>query len=326
MRALFAAKQAKLFYYQLPFIRPMTFNGQTLACREGLILQLMDQSGHCSFTEIAPLPGFSKETLQQATKQIISLLNNKLKSKKQRNELYPSVRFALDCALHKTPATVKINNLDAVPLLQGNNASVLKQYRSLNCPALIKLKVARQCVANDVLLFKQLSTLNASLAIRCDANQAWSAPQADEFFSHIERRKLAYIEEPTRGYQDNLELAEKYQISLALDETLQDINFNYQRHDCVKAFILKPTLIGSLQRLQRFIDIARQQQLQVHISSSFESVVGLQQLAYLANTYQKECRLSLGIDTLKYFQPGLLTGRQQIKQDLQKLECLWSSN
>lgn len=326
MRALFVAKQSKLFYYQLPFIRPICFNGQTLDSREGLLLQLQDRNGYYSFSEIAPLSGFSNETLQQATTQIISLLNNELDYKQQKTALYPSVRFAIECALQNTPITAKMHNLDTIPLLQGNNDSVLKQYIALNCPSLIKLKVARQPVENDILLFKQLSKLNASLAIRCDANQAWSMAQANDFFSHIDRRKLAYIEEPTSSYQDNLQLAEKYQIGLALDETLQDINFNYRHSKFVKAFILKPTLIGSLQRLQSFIDIARQQQLQVHISSSFESVIGLQQLAYLANVYQENCRVSLGIDTLKYFQPGLLTDIQQIKQDLQKLECLWSSN
>lgn len=326
MRALYAAKQLRLFYYQLPFVRPISFNEQTLGFREGLILQLRDNSGHEHFAEIAPLPGFSNETLQQATAQILSLLNNKADSEQQQSALYPSVRFAIDCALLKTAGTAKINKPDTVPLLQGDNDSVLRQYRSLNCPSLIKLKVARQSVENDILLFKQLGRLNSSLAIRCDANQAWSSSQASDFFSQIDCRKLAYIEEPTSSYPDNLQLAEKYKIALALDETLQNSSFNYQHNDCVTAFILKPTLIGSLQRLQSFIDIAGQQQLQVHISSSFESAVGLQQLAYLANIYQKNCRVSLGIDTLKYFQPGLLTDTGQIKQDVQKLECIWSSS
>lgn len=326
MQALLTAKQARLFYYQLPFLRPICFNGQILDSREGLILQLRDKYGYAHLAEIAPLPGFSNETLQQAKKQIISLLNDNLYYYKQKKQLYPSVQFAIECALQNIPLTEKANKLDTIPLLQGDNDSVLKQYLALNSPSLIKLKVARQSVENDVLLFKQLSKLNASLTIRCDANQAWSTSQANDFFSHIDSRKLAYIEEPTSSYRDNLQLAEKYQIGLALDETLQDVNFNYQHSNFVKAFILKPTLIGSLPRLQSFIDIARQQQMQVHISSSFESVIGLQQLTYLANIYQDNCRISLGTDTLKYFQPGLLTDLRQIKQDLQKLECIWSSN
>ena len=326
MSAIFPTKQAKLFFYQLPFTCPVNFNGQKLSSREGLILQLRDNRDHLSFGEIAPLPGFSGESLQQATAQIISLLNCGFENLQQREALYPSVKFALDNALQNIPLTPKINNLDTVPLLQGDNASVIKQYLALNSPSIIKLKVARQTVQNDVLLFNQLSRLNSDLMIRCDANQAWSIAQASYFFRHIDSLKLDYIEEPTGNYQANLHLAEKYQIGLALDETLQDINFSYQHKVCVKALVLKPTLIGSLNRLQSFIDIAKQQQLQVHISSSFESIIGLQQLSSLANLYNKKCTVSLGIDTLKYFQSGLLTDIKQIKQDLQKLECLWSSN
>ena len=304
----------------------MNFNGQKINFRKGLILQLQDNRGRLNFGEIAPLPGFSHESLQQAKAQIISLLNNGVENLRAKESLYPSVNFALDMALHHIPLTEKAGKPDTVPLLQGDNDTVIKQYLTLHKPPLIKLKVARQEVQYDALLFKQLSRLNPRLMIRCDANQAWSAAQAGCFFSDIDKQRLDYIEEPTDSHQVNLQLAEKYQIALALDETLQDRDFSYQHEACIKALVLKPTLIGSLKRIQNFIDIAAQQQLQVHISSSFESIVGLQQLSYLANNYKERCPLSLGIDTLKYFQTGLLTKSRQIKADLQKLECLWSSN
>jgi O-succinylbenzoate synthase len=326
MPTSFAIKQAKLFAYQLPFASPLSFNGQKLSAREGLILQLQNNSGNCSFGEIAPLPGFSAESLEQAKTQVISLLNSGLGNLQLKDAYCPSVQFALACALHDIPLTSGMNNLDTVPLLQGDNGSVIRQYLALNRPSLIKLKVARQAPHKDLLLFKQLGKLNPHLQIRCDANQAWSVAEADYFMAHIEQEIVDYIEEPTGSYRANLQLAEKHQIGLALDETLQDRNFNYQHHACIKALVLKPTLIGSLSRLENFIDIAVQEQLSVHISSSFESIIGLQQLNYLANSYMKKCPLSLGIDTLKYFQPGLLTDSKRIKADLQKLECIWSSN
>ena len=304
----------------------MNFNGQKLGSRKGLILQLQDSKKRSGFGEIAPLPGFSDESLQQASAQIISLLNNGLEVLQQSGNLYPSVNFALSCALQPVPLTAEANNLDTIPLLQGANADVIKQYLALNTPSLIKLKVARQDVQDDLRLFKELSRLNPCLKIRCDANQGWSAAQASSFFKDIDNHRLDYIEEPTADHLTNLGLAERYQIALALDETLQDINFHYRHKACIKALVLKPTLIGSLSRVQRFIDIAAQQQLQVHLSSSFESIIGLQQLTALANSYQKKCPLSLGIDTLKYFQNGLLTDSRQITTDLHKLECLWSSN
>ncbi len=326
MSAIFQVIQAKLFCYQLAFTCPLNFNGQKLTCRKGLILQLQDNSGHLSFGEIAPLPGFSDENLAQATTQIISVLENGLTHLNQQADLYPSVQFALDNALHNIPLTKKAVSPDIIPLLQGDNNSVIKQYIALNKPVIIKLKVARQSVQQDILLFKTLTSLNPLLAVRCDANQVWKKTEASHFLGGINTKQLDYIEEPTASFKDNLQLAEKHQIGLALDETLQQTNFCYQHSDHIKALILKPTLIGSLSRVQNFINIAKQQQLQVSISSSFESIIGLLQLSYLAALYKKKCDISLGIDTLKYFKPGLLTDINRIQQDIQELECLWTSN
>ena len=325
-KSAFSLKQAKLFYYQLPFSSPINFNGQKLSFKEGLILQVQDSHQQFSYGEIAPLPGFSHETLQQAKAQIISLLNNGLEGLQASNRLYPSVNFAVDAALKNISLTQVTDNLDTISLLQGDNNAVIKHYTALHCPPIVKLKVARQTMQDDILLFKQLGLLNPALKIRCDANQAWSATQASYFFQHIDKKKLDYIEEPTANHQLNLQLASQYQIALALDETLQDTHFHYQHNPCIKALVLKPSLIGSLKRLQYFINIAEQYQLNTHISSSFESIIGLQQLTALANIYSKTCSLSLGVDTLKYFTGSLLIDKTQIKSDLQKLECLWNSD
>ena len=326
MSALFQATQARLLRYQIPFTCPLSFNGQRLTEREGLILQLQDKNGRCSFGEIAPLPGFSNETLAQASAQIITLLEKGITVLNQQAELYPSVQFALDNALQQTPLTTKMSNRDIIPLLQGDNSQIISAYQSLNKAPLIKLKVARQSVQQDILLFTQLTCLNPLLAIRLDANQAWTMAQASQFFSRINTRQLDYIEEPTPSLSDNMQLAQRYRIGLALDETLQHPDFCLQQSKQIKALILKPMLIGSLNRVQHFISIAREQQISVSISSSFESIIGLLQLAGLAQRYKKEAAVSLGLDTLKYFQPALLTDKNRIEQDLQLLECLWHSH
>lgn len=71
MSDLFSKKIA-LFSYQSPFKVPLIFNGYLLKQREGLIIRL-DQQGQLFYAEIAPLPGFSKETLAQAKQQILDL-------------------------------------------------------------------------------------------------------------------------------------------------------------------------------------------------------------------------------------------------------------
>ena len=319
-----AIKRAKLFAYRLPFLYPLNFNGHNLDLRSGLILQLENNHHQFSLGEIAPLPGFSLETLEQATQQIISRLNQGYENLHHTKSLYPSVNFGLTSALASTSQTETPNHLDIIPLLQGESSQLIKQYQDLNHPPIIKLKVARQNIQDDILLFNAFTNMNPNILIRCDANRTWTTDQAACFFDNINTLNIDYIEEPTPDHQRNLTLATRYNFFLGLDETLQNQNFTYRHNPKIKTLVLKPTLIGSLKRLDSFINIAAKHQLQVHISASFESVIGLQQLTALANSYSKKCQLSLGIDTLKYFNSTLLTNINNVESDLLELECIWS--
>ncbi|HEY5715259.1 MAG TPA: o-succinylbenzoate synthase [Psychromonas sp.] len=324
-------QQAKIFSYLLSLHKPMLFKGIELSAREGLILQLENVNGQFHYAEIAPLPGFSKETLIQAFAQIKEVLINYLLNKNANKNikdlnLYPSVHFAVDCILNNIPISTGLNKPANIPLLQGDNQSVLEQYRQLNNPQRIKVKVARQKVTDDILLFNALSAINKNLLIRCDANQGWRFSQASLFFANINNQLIDFIEEPTASATDNIKLAKHYAIHLALDETLQQSHFQYQHESCFKALILKPTLIGSFERLDYFIEIAKKQHLQVSISSSFESPLGLTQLAFLASQWSKEVAISYGLDTLKFFKSGTVDMKRPLDQQVNELECLWTSN
>ncbi|WP_413700677.1 o-succinylbenzoate synthase [Psychromonas sp. KJ10-10] len=325
--------QAKLFAYQLPLQTPMRFKTAHLNHREGLILQLQDSNNDQYYSEIAPLPGFSQERLSQVKTEIIQLLSTNLTQVTSYKSGFKSVQFALDCFFPYCPKQEQqqLNNMENVPLLQGDCKAITQQYQSLAYPNLIKLKVARNTVDSDILVFQQLCQLNPLIKIRCDANQAWNKQQANLFFSAIETQKLDYIEEPTCDHQVNLQLAEKYQIYLGLDETLQQTDFHYWHHPFIKAFIIKPSLVGSKQVIDQYITLAKQHHILVSFSSSFESVVGLQQLKNLANHYlgqpdSQSLVISLGIDTLKYFKGNLLKNEDKIQQDCKQLELLWIGN
>lgn len=325
--------QAKLFAYQFPFENPMRFKTAHLTHREGLILELKDINNEQYYSEIAPLPGFSQESLCEIKTEIIQLLSTNLRQLTAYKSDFKSVQFALDSLFpyqhEKTQQT--LNNMDNIPLLQGDHQAIIQQYKNLDYPNLIKLKVARNTVENDILVFQQLCQVNPLIKIRCDANQAWNEQQASLFFSSIETQRLDYIEEPCCDHQVNLQLAEKHQIYLALDETLQQTDFQYLHHPCIKAFIIKPSLVGSKQVIDKYITLAKQYYILVSFSSSFESVVGLQQITNLANHYLAEpdsqsLVISLGIDTLKYFKGNLLKHEEKIQQNCQQLELLWTSN
>lgn len=322
--------QATLFAYKLPFKDSVQFKQYKLSSREGLILQLVDNLGRISFSEIAPLPGFSHEKLTEVKKELTQQLPKHFRQLSEYKSSYNSVQFALDnfiSELTQLPTT----EIDKIPLLQGTSEQVKAQYLKLNKPNLIKLKVAREQIENDIECFQTLCELNPKLKIRCDANQAWNRQQATLFFTSINPLRLDYIEEPTADYTTNIELAEQYQVPLGLDESLQQTNFSYQAHPCIKAFIIKPTIIGSKEKIDYLVSIAKQHNINISFSASFESAVGLQQLIQLSAHYRQQKSnqhivISLGIDTLKYFSSNLLVDFQRIKQDIQQLEVLWTSH
>jgi O-succinylbenzoate synthase len=324
---------AKLTAYSIAFKSPMRFKQAHLTHREGLILQLTENN-HCQHhIEIAPLPGFSQETLSQVKTEMLQLLSTNWQRIERHKSDFKSTQFALDCLTFNTQKTAQsdLACLDNIALLQGDNKSILKQYQILGQPKIIKLKVARSNVEDDISTFKELCQFNPALKIRCDANQGWTQQQADLFFSGIDCERLDYIEEPTRDHQINLQLADKYKIYLALDETLQQTNFYYQANPFIKAFIIKPTLIGHKHKIDQLVSRAKKDAILISFSSSFESIVGLQQLKDLANYYltqdkDKTLDISLGIDTLKYFDGVLLKNGQQIQKDCQQLELLWTSH
>lgn len=317
----------------------MQFKQHQLDYREGLILQLQDSNGEQYFVEFAPLPGFSQETFFDVKKQLIALLSTSLDNLHICKPLYPCIQFAFDYLPVRGVDEKKIQRpsqqqpviIDNIPLLQGNKTQVIMQYQSLNQPAIIKLKVARGLVSEDIESFQALCGLNPKLKIRCDANQAWDEQQAASFFSHINIDQLEYIEEPTNDHQLNLQLAEQFYAPLGLDETLQQTDFKYKHNPFIHAFIIKPTIIGNKQKIDQLVSIAQKHNITVSFSSSFESVIGLQQLKRLAAHYsmsekkERQPTITLGIDTLKYFNSVLLMDKKKIAEDCKRLEILWTS-
>ena len=86
-----------LYRYQLPFTQPLTFHGKVEVAREGLLVRIGDGWG-----EIAPLPGFSRESLAEAQTESLACLAQLARGQTMAPRL-PSVQFGLDCARRVWP-------------------------------------------------------------------------------------------------------------------------------------------------------------------------------------------------------------------------------
>lgn len=302
-----------LYRYQLPFTQPLTFHGKVEVAREGLLVRINDGWG-----EIAPLPGFSKESLQQAEAEALATMAA-LAAGDTPNPVLPSVQFGLDCARRTWPE--QHNPLpEPYPLIQGSPQELLRNWKEWlhRTPGKAKLKVARYPMRDELALIRLLCDRLPSLKLVLDANQGWTREEAWTFCGHLDPNRIEYLEDPCADFADIAFVANRTGMPVALDELLAQ-GKPWEPIPQLRALVLKPTLLGSLANCEALIARARELRLKVIISSCFESDLGLNQLFHLAGEWAPE--QAPGLDTRRWMAGNLLG--EDGKPDLSRLEQLY---
>jgi O-succinylbenzoate synthase len=193
----------------------------------------------------------------------------------------------------------------------------------------IKLKIGRRPIEEDIELVKSVYKIISKKAdLRLDTNQAWDLPTAIQFVKGTQDCTIEYIEEPL---QDPVQLAmlhDQTGIPVAVDESISGLPLStFQVKNWMKALVLKPAVIGSVQDTLEYIRIARQSDLKIVISDTFHSGVGLSFLIRLA-TFLTEM-LPMGFDTYQWLAEDILSARlsvsngsfdwQNVRQSVQKI-------
>jgi len=169
--------------------------------RKGIIIQIGDNYG-----DIAPLPGFSTETLETLTHDS------------------PSVKFALECVKHPiVPLSVPINALNV-------HRTGFKA---------LKLKVGQLSVNNTVSWIK---TTPKNIELRLDFNRQWPLSKLLEFSKHFAPTDFAYLEEPTKDFSDLMAFSRQTGFPIAMDESIPYVP--YWEIPTLKALVVKPTILG----------------------------------------------------------------------------------
>ena len=312
--------QLALYRYSLPFRQPLMFKGQRLASREGLLVAINGQWG-----EIAPLPGFSTETLAEAQAESLACLAAIQRGEKATPTL-PSVQFGFDCAQRLWSANLP-TPLPPYPLLQGAPAELMLSLDTIVAgwgalpPPRLKLKVARYAMEEELALIEQLAAQLPTTKLILDANGGWTREDALRFCECLPLEHIDYLEEPCAAFADTIAVAEATGVSIALDETLSRRE-EWYGHPQIKALVIKPTLIGSLNACEALVKRARADNLRVVISSSFESDLGLGQLARLAGEWAPN--EPPGLDTGHWLTERVTTATGEVKTD--SLHCLYLNN
>ena len=300
-----------LYRYELSLTTPLRLGASTTQHRRGLLVRLETEQGGIGWGDAAPLPGFSAETLsevvacardtapQWAGTEISEPeggLEDSLSALPMPEESPASLRFATESAvvdllasvcdtsvasvLGAPRTTVALNAL--IPSTDDGPAQAA-QYREEGYRA-VKVKVGQREMAKEADALRAIrNELGERVALRVDANRAWSLDEAVEFAEATRDLQIAYVEEPLADPGQLEDLAQKTDVPIALDETTREVNPKVLRDEMsVAAVVLKPTLLGGIRETRAWSQTAQEHVITPVLSAAYESGIGLRMLVALA--------------------------------------------
>ncbi|HAU5429296.1 o-succinylbenzoate synthase [Cronobacter malonaticus] len=300
-------RAAQLYRYQVPMDAGVVLRERRLKTRDGLLVRLSD-NGREGWGEVAPLPGFSDETLDTALAAARDWL-----LAWQRGDSLPlpevaSVAFGLSMAQAELHGTLpEAGNYHAAPLCTGDPDELFARLAGLHGEKVAKVKVGLYEAVRDGMVVNLLLEAIPDLTLRLDANRAWTPLKAQQFAKYVNpayRPRIAFIEEPCKTPDDSRAFAAATGIAIAWDESLRERDFSITAQPGLQAVVIKPTLTGSLQTVKQQVAQAHALGLTAVISSSIESSLGLTQLARLAAWLTPG--ITPGLDTLALMQAQLV--------------------
>ncbi len=331
----------QVYRYSIPLTTPIVIKKRKLASRQGLIIRFSDDHENSGWGEIAPLPGFSRESLEQCIREMQefgkTILGMKIDDslRDPDGEFYHwlkspqlscSVRFGMEIGvldllafsqkqylfqLYSPPAPREIY---VNALVSSDTDSPGAVARSLMAEGYqtLKMKVGQRKVAEDIRRVQEIrEAAGEKLTLRLDANQAWDFSDAVAFAGGVQEANIEYIEEPLKDSSRIPLFFQKSGLPVAVDESLLDIEPDaFSWKDSVKAIILKPTLLGGLDRCVQWIRSLRNTGIYPVFSSAFESGLALSQLAQLSAVFAPH--VAAGLDTGKWLQTDVLETPLQV--------------
>lgn len=272
---------------------------------------VLEASGRRGEGEIAPLPGFSRESLAAAGTVARDWLARWTLGKASEDELAaapPSVGFGISCALAELDDTLPAQaDFRSVPLCTGDPDEALAHLAGLPGEKVAKLKVRMYEAVRDSLTVNMLLSALPDLRLRLDANRRWTRERALQFARYLAPdclSRIDFLEEPCASTADSLAFAAQTGIPIAWDESAREPGFTLRADPGVAALVVKPGLTGTLAHCRQTLDHARQLGLTTVISSGVESSLALTQLSRLAHWLTPA--VTPGLDTLSLMQAQLL--------------------
>lgn len=302
----------RAYRYEIPFRDPFRVGTLSYTHRTGLLLSL-EYQGVCAYAEAAPLPAYSRESIdevievfncnkQTLTEKLVQWPDEMWQKWLEEEQCLPSLAFALDglrsdlhaklnhLPLHRylNPESSDRLGINAVlGLTHPDNTLMLADAAIQAGYRTIKFKVADPTAYLES--FVRLKHTYPDLTIRFDANGVWNFNEAVRYVELLAPLQPEYLEQPLgRGQEMAMaKLQAQVSVALAADESLRNL------HDCTqliqlraaKVWILKPGLIGSFQNLQQMLRLASTHSIRCILTTSLESGIGRRIIAGLITAF-----------------------------------------
>lgn len=266
----------------------------SIAVREGFVLQLTQKGRHFA-GECAPLPGFSRETLDACVARAKAWLQGPaattgeawLARARDLDEL-PALRSAAE-SIAIAIATHEGRTLDEWPAptrtrilahaLVHDEASaqtaVAQGFRTL------KIKVGARPLREDVQRVRAIRrAVGETITLRLDANCAWEFKEAQNALETLCTERIEFIEEPLRTNDPSglATLRRDHAIPIAADENARDDASirALLAADAVDVIVLKPAFCGGPLSSLALAQKAHAHGVSTIVTTSFDGPVGTQ--------------------------------------------------
>jgi O-succinylbenzoate synthase len=247
--------------------------------RSGILLKLFGAVGQVAYGEIAPVPWFGSEAIEQAVEvcaQMPRQLSQAAIEAIPAN--YPACQFGFESAWAAlTPNGPLPQPFPMSGLLPAGSAALtawkplwLAGYRTF------KWKIATAAPAQELAWLRELlQTLPPGSQVRLDANGGLTLNQAEQWLEVCDRYTIEYLEQPLpiAQFEAMLHLQTHCKTPIALDESVATLP---QLQHCIakgwpSVVVIKPAIVGSPAQLRQF---CQNHAIDAVFSSVFETAIG----------------------------------------------------
>jgi o-succinylbenzoate synthase len=289
--------------YERPFRQPLQTSHGSWIVREGIIVRLTDELGRSHAGEIAPIPWFGSETLQQAIEFCDRIGDTIDLSQIDRiPDVLPACQFGFGSALtaFKEDLSIDLSPLELSALLPTGAAAIdawealfTQGYRTF------KWKIGVAPIAEELAIWQDLITaLPIDTKLRLDANGGLTHAAAAQWLEICDREsRIEFIEQPFApdAIAETIELSQIYSTPIALDESVATFDRLQEVYDrgWRGIYVIKPGIAGFPWRLGEFIT---QHHLDVVFSSVLETTIGRNAALQLAAKLHLNRAMGFGVD------------------------------